>query len=168
MRHARTHCCSTAPHDWHRSRGGAHKKSAPTNRSKPGEGRQAPRKAPVEVRPLRLAVLVLVLVAAALYVSPLRAFFAAQDGYFGQRAALSQLQAANRALRTQIADLHSAAYIERQAREQFQLVPAGLQAFVVRGLPRAPNPAPSGSVASAPLRISLGVRLSDLWRTLRE
>jgi cell division protein FtsB len=140
-----------------------------SSRPKPGEGRQAPRKAPVEVRPLRLAVLVLLLVAAALYVSPLRAFFAAQDGYFGQRAALSELQAANRALRTQIADLHSAAYIEREAREQFQLVPAGLQAFVVKGLPRAAtSPAPTSVAGSAPLRLSLGARLSDLWHTLRQ
>ena len=145
------------------------RRSAPTNRSQRVEGRRAPRKAPVELRPARLAALVLLLVAAALYVSPLRAFFAAQDGYFVQRAALSELQAANRALHTQIADLHSAAYVEREAREQFQLVPAGLQAFVVKGLPQsAPNPAPSGSVASAPLRISVGTRLSDLWRTLRE
>ena len=62
--------------------------------------------------------------------------------------------------------MHSAAYIERQAREQWQLVPAGLQAFIVKGLPRARRvpsplaPKPGGHLWSA--------RLSDLWRTLRE
>jgi cell division protein FtsB len=118
---------------------------------------------------MRLAVLVLVLVAAAFYVSPLRAFFAAQDGYFSQRAALSVLQAENRALHRQISEMHSAAYVVRQAREQYQLVPSGLQAFVVKGLPpSAASPAPTATATSVPLRLSLGVRLSDLWRTLRE
>ena len=81
---------------------------------------------------MRLAVLVLVLVAAAFYVSPLRAFFAAQDGYFSQRAALSVLQAENRTLHRQISEMHSATYVERQARKEYGLVPTGLQAFVVR------------------------------------
>ena len=131
--------------------------------------RRAGRKAPVELRPLRLAALALLLVAAALFVSPLRAFFAAQDSYFGQVAAVSQLQAANRALHGQIIDMHSAAYIERQAREQWQLVPAGLQAFIVKGLPTsAPSPASNSPLAATPTRPSLEARLSDLWRTLRE
>ena len=118
---------------------------------------------------MRLAVLVLVLVAAAFYVSPLRAFFAAQDGYFGQRAAPLMLQAENRTLHRQISEMHSATYVERQARKEYQLVPAGLQAFVVNGLPgSAASPAPTATAPSVPLRLSLGVRLSDLWRTLRE
>jgi len=142
---------------------------ASTSRPQRPQGKPAPRKAPVELRPLRLAALALLLVAAALFVSPLRAFFAVQDSYFGQVAAVSQLQAANRALHSQIIDMHSAAYIERQAREQYQLVPAGLQAFVVKGLPRStPSPTSNGSLASAPIRLSLGARLSDFWRTLRE
>jgi hypothetical protein len=56
---------------------------------------------------MRLAALVLVLVAGAFYVLPLRAFFAAQDGYFGQRAALLMPHAENRALRRQISEMHS-------------------------------------------------------------
>ncbi len=139
------------------------------NQQQRAAGRRRPRRAPVELRPLRLAALVLLLVAAALYVPPLRAFFAAQDSYFGQVAALSASQTASRALHTQIADLHNAAYIERQARAEFQLVPAGLQAFVIKGLPGStPSPTPTSAPASAPTRLSLGARLSDLWRTLRQ
>jgi cell division protein FtsB len=137
--------------------------------SEPARDRHASRRALVKARQIRAAALVLVLIAAALYVAPLRAFFAAQDSYFSQRAALMEVQAANRALHRQFAEMHSEAYVVRQARQEWQLVPAGLQAFAVKGLPQsAPSPAPSGSVASAPLRITLGVRLSDLWRTLRQ
>ena len=107
----------------------------------------------------------LLLVAAALYVSPLRAVFAAQDSYFSQRAALTAPQATNRALHIRIANLHNAAYLERQARAEYQLVPAGLQAFVVKGLPRS-APSSSPTVASGRLRLSLGAHLGDLWRTL--
>jgi len=117
---------------------------------------------------MRLAALALVVVALVLYVAPLRAFFAAQDGYFSQLSALSAAQATSRTLHQEIVDMHSAAYVERQAREQWQLVPAGLQAFVVKGLPQgAPGPAPSGGASPAD-RIPLGTRLSDLWRTLLE
>ena len=72
------------------------------------------------------------------------------------QSALAGLQAANRALHGQIADMHSAAYLVRQAREQLQLVPAGLQAFVVKGPPQnTPNPAPTRAAAPAPPRLSL-------------
>jgi hypothetical protein len=112
--------------------------------------------------------LVLVVIAATLYITPLRAFFVAQDGYFAQLAALSEAQATNRALEKQAAQMYSAAYVVRQVREQWQLVPVGMQAFIVKGLPQdAPSRAPSGGVACA-LHISLGMRLRDLWRTLRE
>jgi len=115
---------------------------------------------------LRLAALALLLVAAAFYVSPLRAFFAQQDRYDRQVTALAQARVANQTLLTQIERMHTRDFITRQAREQYQLVPAGLQAFVVKGLPAAqPSAAPSGAVAPAP---SLLARLADLWRTIRE
>ena len=63
--------------------------------------------------------------------------------------------------------MHSEAYIVRQASEQWQLIPAGLQAFVVKGLPQGVEEVASSSVASAG-HISLGMRVRDLWRTLRE
>jgi cell division protein FtsB len=97
---------------------------------------------------LRLAALALLLVAAAFYVSPLRAFFAQQDRYDRQVAALAQARVANQTLLTQIERMHTRDFITRQAREQYQLVPAGLQAFVVKGLPAAqPSAAPSGARA---------------------
>ena len=69
---------------------------------------------------------------------------------------------------SQIIDMHSAAYIERQAREQWQLVPAGLQAFVVKGLPQSsPSSSPTGATTGR-LHLSLSARLGDLWHTLRE
>jgi hypothetical protein len=103
------------------------RKDHSNSRSRRTEGGRASRKV-IELRRARVVALVLLLVAAALYVSPLRAFFAAQDSYFSQRSALSAVQATNRALHRQI----------------------------------------SGTVAAAPRRLTLGVRLSDLWRTLRE
>jgi cell division protein FtsB len=126
-------------------------------------------KAPVELRPMRLAVLVLVLVAGAFYVSPLRAFFTQQDRYQREMAALAQARAENQTLRTQIERMGTKDYITRQAREQYQLVPAGLQAFVVKGLPEAaPSAAPRSGAAPAPPGQSLFARLQDLWHTLRE
>ncbi len=124
---------------------------------------------PVELRPLRLAALALLLVAAALYVSPLRAFFAQQDRYDRQVASLSQAKAVNGELHVQIERMQTRDFITRQAREQYQLVPAGLQAFVVKGLPgigsKSPSHAASGASSPSP---SLLARLADLWRTIRE
>ena len=73
---------------------------------------------PVELRPLRLVALALLLVAAALYVSPLRAFFAQQDRYNGQVASLSQAKAVNGELHVQIERMQTRDFITRQAREQ--------------------------------------------------
>jgi cell division protein FtsB len=129
-------------------------------------GGRPPGKSPVELRPLRLAALALLLVAAALYVSPLRAFFAQQDRYDREVASLAQAQVANQTLHTQIDLMRTRDFITRRAREQYQLVPPGLQAFVVKGLPKAErNAAAAGPATPAP---SLLDRLADLWRTIRE
>jgi cell division protein FtsB len=131
--------------------------------------RRAAGKSPVELRPLRLVALALLLVAAALYVSPLRAFFAQQDRFDRQVASLSQAKEQNEALHTQIDRMRTRDFITRQAREQYQLVPPGLQAFVVKGLPgvgsKATSHGASGASSPAP---SLLARLADLWRTIRE
>jgi cell division protein FtsB len=110
---------------------------------------------------------VLLLLAAWLFVSPLRAFFAQQDRYDRQVATLVQARAQNKALRAQLVDMRTRDFITREAREQYQLVPADMQAFVVKGLPQdEPTPAPrrgAGALASP----SLLARLVDLWHTLR-
>jgi cell division protein FtsB len=125
-----------------------------------------PGRSPVELRPLRLAALALLLVAAAFYVSPLRAFFSQQDRYYRQVASLAQAKTTNQTLRIQIERMRTRDFITRQAREQYQLVPSGLQAFVVKGLPQAqPSAAPAGTTVPAP---SLLARLADLWHTIRE
>ena len=59
-------------------------------------------------------------------------------------------------------------YITRQAREQYQLVPAGLQAFVVKGLPQAKPSTAAQRAAATPAAPSIFARLSDLWHTIRE
>ena len=129
---------------------------------------------PVELRPLRLAALALLLIAAALYVSPLRAFFAQQDSYARQVASLKQSQLQNSELLAQIAAMHTRDYVTRQAREQYQLVPAGLQAFVVKGLPGsgvsgAHDATANAGTTSAPVPTpSLLARLADLWHTIRQ
>ena len=117
----------------------------------------------------------LVLVAAALYVSPLRAFFAQQDSYARQAASLKQAQLRNSALKAQIATMRTRDYITRQAREQYQLVPSGLQAFVVKGLPTSGPADAQGTIGGAAGAAgaktqapSLLARLADLWHTIRQ
>jgi len=136
-------------------------------RSSIGQSRvHPPVKAPVELRPLRIAALVLLLVAAAFYVSPLRAFFAQQDRYDRQVTALAQARVQNQTLHAQIARMRTRDYVTRQAREQYQLVPPGLQAFVVKGLPDPePSASPSSPAVAGPSLVS---RLADLWRTIRQ
>ncbi len=138
---------------------------------------RAPRRAgsPVELRPVRLAALILLIIAAALYVSPLRAFFAQQDSYLRQVASLKQAQLQNGALRAQIATMRTRDYVTRQAREQYQLVPSGLQAFVVKGLPAGESADAqdatadaAGAAGAATPAPSLLSRLADLWRTIRQ
>ena len=156
--------------------------SSPTGaRRAPGERRASPfeqtldrrlsGRAPVELRPWRVAALGLLLVAAAFYVSPLRAFFMQQDRYQREVAVLNQAKARNAALQTQIARMKTKDYITRQARLQYQLVQPGMQAFVVKGLPK-PEPAatadPTDQTAVKVPAMTLPDRLADLWRTLRE
>ncbi len=82
---------------------------------------------------------------------------------------MHQAQATNKALHTQLGLMRTRDYITRQAREQYQLVPAGLQAFVVKGLPKAKTTSSAARrAAAASAAPSLLARLSDLWHTLRE
>ena len=117
----------------------------------------------------RLMVLVLVLVAAALYAEPLRDYFVQQDRYEKAAGALAAAQAKNGALRAEIEDLGTDAYIAELARSDLQMVPQGMQAFVVKGLPgEAPVESAAAEQAVVDGRLSPFERLSDLWRTLSE
>jgi cell division protein FtsB len=124
-------------------------------------------KAPVRVHPGRLAVLVLGIVAAYFFVSPLRAFFAQQDRYQREVAALAQARAQNAELKAELATMGTQEYVVRQARKDFQLVPPGVQAFVVKGLTPGTvgDGASSASVPKTP-PLSVAQRLADLWQTI--
>ncbi len=125
--------------------------------------------APVRVHPGRLAVLVLGIVAASFFVSPLRAFFAQQDRYQQELVALRQARTQNAELRAELATMGTKEYVVRQAREDFQLVPPGVQAFVVKGLPRETvGPASDAKSVSQPRALSVVERLADLWHTIIE
>ncbi len=106
--------------------------------SRKGESRRAPsgagRYAP---RPHfgRLALLVLLVVGAAFYVSPLREFFAQQDRYEKAAAELQAARRDNAALEREVDLLATKAYIAQLARSDSMLVPPDTQVFVIKGLP---------------------------------
>ncbi len=140
------------------------------------EGRSAPRRSgrrPAGSAPAprlhlgRLAVLVLVLIGASFYVAPLRAFFAQQDRYQHEAAALQAARADNAAYKVQVQLLSTKDYVAQRARLDSMLVPPDTQVFVVKGLPGRDTAAPvvGGAKASAG-SISLLDRIDDLWRTL--
>ena len=112
----------------------------------------------------RLALLVLVLFAAALYVGPLRDFFAQQDRYHKEASTLQQLKQQNAVYHQQLANVKDKQWVIKVAREEFALVPPGMQSFVVKGLPSEPAARTHGSPSGQSL--SLGDRLKDLWNTL--
>lgn len=113
----------------------------------------------------RVAVLVLILTAAGLYYAPLRDFFTQQDRYAEERATLTELRRQNRAMERQIDEMKTKLWVVREARAQFQLVPKGMQAFVVTGLPSGEE---LPQTASGPVQQSLGWgdRFRDLIDTL--
>jgi len=123
-------------------------------------------RAPVDVHWGRLGLLALVLVAGALYVSPLRSFFVQQSRYAQQTAALQSARQQNVTLKSELAKLQTVQYVSQIAREQFLVVPPGMQAFVVKGLPQEDTPATDSQPPPTSGSMSLVQRLTDLWRTL--
>jgi cell division protein FtsB len=115
----------------------------------------------------RLALLALLLIGGAFYVSPLRAYFAQQDRY---EKAAAQLQAARRdnaSLEREIKLFTTKAYIAQQARADSMLVPKNTQVFVIKGLPgREEETVANRRVAPVQSSISVFDRVEDLWRTL--
>jgi cell division protein FtsB len=116
----------------------------------------------------RLVLLMLVLIAAAFYVSPLRAFFSQQDRYQREAVALHDARASKAAMEQRIHALSTRKYVAEVARVQSNMVPPGTEVFVVRGLPGAAEeqafraPAPHVTQAS----FSVLDRVEDLWRTV--
>ena len=115
----------------------------------------------------RIAVLVLVLIGASFYVSPLRAFFGQQDRFQHESQALAAARAENEAYKLQVKLLSTKDYVAQVARADSMLVPPGTEVFVIKGLPGAgeePEVKPVEPVSSG--SISVFDRLDDLWRTL--
>jgi len=154
--------------------GSANSTVAPGRRhSRAGGGRRGPRarvNPPPQVKAGRLALLALVLIAAALYVQPLRAFFGEQTRYQQELDTLAAARAENAALRRQLDLLTSETYIAQVARDDSMLVPPGTQVFVVKGLPgeKEEQAAAAARHEREPVQSSFSVvdRLEDLWRTL--
>jgi hypothetical protein len=112
----------------------------------------------------RLALLALVLFGAALYVGPLRDFFAQQDRYLKEASTLQELKRQNVSYHQRLANIKDKQWVIKVAREDFALVPPNTQSFVVKGLPSEPAARTHGSPSGQSL--SLGGRLKDLWNTL--
>ena len=115
----------------------------------------------------RLAILALVLIGAAFYVSPLRAFFEQQDRFEKASAELEAARHDNAALEREVQLLTTKAYIAQRARADLTLVPPGTQVFVIKGLPGREEET-SFSTDTPPVESSISVldRVEDLWRTL--
>lgn len=114
----------------------------------------------------RLGLLALVLMAGVLYVSPLRGFFVQQTRYAHETAALQNARQQNVALKSELAKLQTVPYVSQMAREEFLVVPPGMQAFVIKGLPQGDTPATDSQPPPASGSMSVLQRLADLWRTL--
>jgi cell division protein FtsB len=112
-------------------------------------------------------VLLLLLIGASFYVSPLRAFFTQQDRFQHESEALAAARAQNEAYKTQVELLTRKDYVAQLARADSMLVPPGTQVFVIKGLPEAAEEPAEGSAEPASAgSISVFDRLDDLWRTL--
>ena len=115
----------------------------------------------------RLAILVLLVIGASFYVSPLRDFFAQQDRYEKAAAELQAARQDNAALQREVDLLTTKAYIAQRARSDSMLVPPNTQVFVIKGLP-GKEQENSFSTDTPPVEASISVldRVEDLWRTL--
>ncbi len=115
----------------------------------------------------RIAILVLLLIGASFYVSPLRAFFTQQDRFQHESEALAAARAQNEGYKVQVELLTQKEYVAQLARADSMLVPPDTQVFVVKGLPEASDEPVEESAATVSAgSISVFDRLDDLWRTL--
>ena len=133
-----------------------------SRRAPKGVGRSAPRP-----HLGRLALLLLILIGASFYVSPLRDFFRQQDRYEKAAAELQAARQDNASLTREADLLITKAYIAQRARSDSMLVPPDTQVFVIKGLPGKEEES-NFSTATPPTEASISVldRVEDLWRTL--
>jgi cell division protein FtsB len=119
------------------------------------------------LRPGRLLAAGLLFLAVAMYAGPLQDFFAQQDRYQQEAAALAAAKAENAALKAQVERLMTRRYVAEQARRDALLVPPGSQVFVIKGLPEeGDEPGVVPAVRPTGAALSLLDRLEDLWRTV--
>ena len=133
-----------------------------------GPRRRAGRRAvPPRLHLGRLAILLLILIGASFYVSPLRDFFAQQDRHQKEAATLQAARADNAALEREVQLLSTKSYVAQRARADSMLVPPDTMVFVVKGLP-GEDKGTTRSTGRTPTEGSISVldRLEDLWRTL--
>jgi cell division protein FtsB len=125
------------------------------------------RAAPPRLHLGRLAILVLVLIGASFYVTPLRDFFAQQDRYQKEAATLQAARTDNAAFAREVQLLSTRSYIAQRARADSMLVPPDTMVFVVKGLPGKEETG-AAAPAQSPTQGSISVldRVDDLWRTL--
>jgi cell division protein FtsB len=86
-------------------------------------------------RVARIGLLLVLVVVIAMYINPLRTFFAAQGEAEQRRAEVAELQRENERLRDRKAQLRDPRQLEREAR-RLGMVKPGERAYVVNGIGR--------------------------------
>jgi hypothetical protein len=84
-----------------------------------------------------------------LFVFPTRTYFGQRQGLHTAQERVRVLSDQNKQLASRVQKLNTDAEIERIAREQYDLVRPGEEAYAILPAPQAPPPAP-GTQASAP------------------
>ena len=104
-------------------------------------------------------LLVLLLVAG----FPVRAYVDQQRSLTSTSERLAVLEKTNKQLEAQSKELHSDAAVERLAREQYNLVRPGEEAYAILPGPNAAKPAAPATAAAHKVHRSFGYRL---WHTI--
>jgi cell division protein FtsB len=108
-----------------------------------GRGRRARRPAGITSRGVLLFLVMFVLAATAVY--PLRQYLAQQGRIEQLQARQAALDAANQRLERERARLRDPAYVDHLAKQEFQQVEPGEQAWLLTGTPPADKPLPQAS-----------------------
>ena len=107
----------------------------------------------MKLKARRVPVLVgVVVVFAVLFLGlfPTRSYVAQRRAIAAEREKVAILRTENHRLASRVARLHTDAEIERLAREQYNLVKPGEEAYAILPGPADPPPAPAGAVPAPP------------------